>query len=174
MYQTTDDLREIIKQLRRLYGQLGPMERETMDNKSSAPWNTALPIKHYFKGLEEMFILVTKYPPEFTMGQMVGKAKTVMDKCGLFQLHPNEWSQFTVPNQDWTNMKQHFGEAYENLLISGRGVGVPGTISNAQKLSDEEDDSINTITDVMSNVMGTMQMASNANAQSMNAGMTAM
>merc|ERR1712194_979009 len=83
-------------------------------------------------------------------------------------------SQFTPPNQDWTNTKQHFGEAYENLLISGRGVGVPGTIANAQELEDKEDDSINTITDVMSNVMGTMQMASNANAQSMNAGMTAM
>ena len=71
-------------------------------------------------------------------------------------------------------MKQHFGEAYENLLISGRGVGVPGTIANTQDLSDEEDNSINTITDVTSNVMGTMQMARNANAKSMNAEMTAM
>ena len=97
-----------------------------------------------------------------------------MEKCGLFQSHLNEWSQFTLGHQDWTNMKQHFGEAYENLLISGRGVGVPGTITNAQELSGEENDSINTITDVMSNVMGTMQIASNANAQSMNAGMTAM
>ncbi len=61
-----------------------------MDNKWSAPWNTALPIEHYFKGLEEMFILATKYPPEFTMGQMVGKAKTAMKKCGLFQSHLNE------------------------------------------------------------------------------------
>ena len=47
-------------------------------------------------------------------------------------------------------------------------------IANAQEVSDKEDNSTNTITDVMSNVMGTMQMASNANAQSMNAGMTAM
>ena len=71
-------------------------------------------------------------------------------------------------------MKQHFGETYNNLLISGRGVGIPGTIANAQELSDEENDSINAITEVTSNVMGTMQMASNVNAQSMNAGMTAM
>ena len=67
-------------------------------------------------------------------------------------------------------MKQYVGKAYDNILISGTGVGVPSTLANAQKLSDEEDDSINTITDVMS----TMQIASNANAQSMNAGMTAM
>ena len=86
----------------------------------------------HFKGLEEMFILATKYPPEFAMAQMVDKAKTSMEECGLFQLHLNKWSQCIVPHQDWTNMKQHFGEAYENLLISGRGVGVPGTIANAQ------------------------------------------
>ena len=59
------------------------------------------------------FILATKYPPKFTMGQMVGKAKTAMEKCGLFQLHLNEWSQFTLVNQDWDNMKQHFGETYK-------------------------------------------------------------
>ena len=41
-------------------------------------------------------------------------------------------------------------------------------------MSDTEDDSINTIKDVMSNVIGTIQMVSNANAQSMNTGMTAM
>ena len=62
-----------------------------------------------------------------------------------------------MPHQDWTNMKQHFGEAYENLLISVRGVGVPGTIANAQYLSDEEDNSINTISDAMCNVMSTIK-----------------
>ena len=59
-------------------------------------------------------------------------------------------------------------------MISGRGAGVPGTITNVQEFVDEEDDNINTITDVTSNVMGTMQMARNANAKSMNAEMTAM
>ena len=67
-------------------------------------------------------------------------------------------------------MKQHFGEAYKNLLISGRGVGVPGTIANAQEFLDGEDDSINTITDVMR----TMQMVINVNVQLMNVWMTAM
>ena len=168
MYRTTDDPRDIISELRRLYGRLTPTEREAMDTKWNAPWNTSMPIEHYFKGLEEMFILSTKYPPAFTMEQMVGKAKTAMEKCGLFQTHLNEWSQFTLPNQDWKGMTDHFGEAYDNMLVSAP-LGVPNTILNAQELTDE-DDSVNTITDVMS----TMQMASNANAQSMNAGMTAM
>ena len=81
-----------------MYGQLSPKEPNTIDYKWSAPWSTSMPIKYYFKGLDEMVILATKYPPKFTMGQMVGKAKTAMEKCGLFQLHLNKWSQFTVPN----------------------------------------------------------------------------
>ena len=97
-----------------------------------------------------------------------------MEKCGLFQSHLNEWSQFTQGHQDWTNMTQHVGESYENLLASGRGVGVPGTIANVQVLSDKENDITNTITYVMSNVMRTMRMMSNTHAQSMNMGITAM
>ena len=73
-----------------------------------------------------------QFPPEFTMGQMVGKAKTTMERGELFRSHLNKWSQFTLPNEDWTNMKQHFGKAYENLLISGRGVAASGTIANVQ------------------------------------------
>ena len=103
-----------------------------MDNKWSASWNTAMPSTRYFKELEEMFILATKYPPELTMGQMVGKAKTAMERGELFRSHLNKWSQFTLPNHDWTIMKQYFGKAYKNLLISRRGVGVPGTIASAQ------------------------------------------
>ena len=68
----------------------------------------------------------------------------------MFQTHLDKWSQFTVSNKDWRNMKLHFGEAYENILISGRGGSVPGTIANAQELSENEDDSITTITGVMS------------------------
>ena len=73
MYQTTDDPLEVIRKLWQLYGQLSPRERKAMDNKWSAPWNTAMPIEHYFKGLEEMFILVTKYPPGCTSEDSDGK-----------------------------------------------------------------------------------------------------
>ena len=89
-------------------------------------------------------------------------------------MHLNEWSQSTLVNQDGVDMKRHFGKACKNLLISVRGVGVPGTIVNAYRFSDREDASINTNTDVMSNITGTIQMASNENAQSRNTGMTAM
>ena len=44
MYRTTDDPQEIIRELRRLYGRLSPSEREAMDTKWNAPWNTSMPL----------------------------------------------------------------------------------------------------------------------------------
>ena len=100
MYRTTDDPREIIRELRRLYGRLSPTEREATDTKWNKPRNTAMSIEYYFKGLEEMFILATNYPPKFTTAQMARKAKTAMENCGLFQTPLNEWSVFTEPNHN--------------------------------------------------------------------------
>lgn len=77
---------------------------------------------------------------------------------------------FTVPNQDCGTMKLHFDEAYENILISGRGMNVLDATASTQELSNNEEDSIITITDVMS----TMQMSSNANTQSVNVGVNVM
>ena len=129
MYQTTDDPREIIRKLRQLYGQLSPKERKTMDSKRSTPWNTAMPIEHYFKGLEEMFILATKYPLEFTMGQSVKNVlelnkrtsfdSEIRDRIGdLVSLPENEYAAWTnsimailVANKQVTqNLKTYLAE----------------------------------------------------------------
>ena len=104
------------------------------------------------------------------MVQMTGKTKTAMERCGLFQMHLNTWSQFLLPNQDWANTNVHFWEVYKILFISGSGVNVLGTIANAQELTDDEDTSITTITEVMS----TMQMASNTITQTVNDGINTM
>ena len=77
---------------------------------------------------------------------------TPIEKCGLLQTHLNEWSAFTLPNQDFSKTELYFGEAYENILTSGSRVSVPGTVTNAQKLSDDKDGSITTITDVMTTI----------------------
>ena len=94
------------------------------------------------------------------MDQMMGKAVTAMEQCGLFPTALLEFNAFLDEHKDWANTKSHFGEAYENLITTGAGIRVPGTIANIQELEDDND-SLGTITDVMS----TMQMANNANAQ---------
>ena len=98
MYLTMDDPCNIIHELRRLYGRLSLTEHEAMDAKWSTLWDTLKPIEQYFKGLEDVYILATNYLPKFTMAQMVGHAKTTMEKCRMFQQHLNKWSQFPVTN----------------------------------------------------------------------------
>ena len=94
------------------------------------------------------------------MVQMVRKAKTVMERCGLFPTALLEFNVFDETNKDWGNITSHFGEAYKNLIITGPSICVPGIIANIQELEDK-DGSLGTITDAMSS----MQMANNANAQ---------
>ena len=47
-------------------------------------------------------------------------------------------------------MMKRFAKSYKNTCILGRGAHVPSTIANMHQLLDEEDDSINTITDLVS------------------------
>ena len=53
--------------------------------KRSMLWNTRIIIEHHVTGLEEICVQATPYLPEFTMIQMVCKAKKAMKKCGIFQ-----------------------------------------------------------------------------------------
>ena len=94
------------------------------------------------------------------MDQMMGKAVPAMEQCGLFPTALLEFNAFLDEHKDWANTKSHFGEAYENLITTGAGIRIPGTITIIQELEDD-DDSLGTISDVMS----TMQMANNANSQ---------
>ena len=84
------------------------------------------------------------------MEQMVGKAKTAMEKCGLFQSHLNEWNQVTLENQNCKGIKDQFVKAYQNRLLSAP-LGVPSTVLNVYELTEEdvEDNSVGTITHAM-------------------------
>ena len=94
------------------------------------------------------------------MSQMVGKAKTGIEHCGLFPTALLEFNAFDEANKDWGNITSDFGEAYENLIIMGPGIRVPGTIANIQEL-EGKDNSLGTITDAM----GSMPMVNNVNTQ---------
>lgn len=61
---------------------------------------------------------------------MVGKAKTAMERCDLFPTALLECNAFLDQHKDWRNTTSHVGEAYENLIITGPGIYVPGTIAN--------------------------------------------
>ena len=66
-------------------------------------------------------------------------------------------------NQDWATLKHHFGAAYEIYITPGNVGNNPyvGRANNAEIIDEEDNDSVLTIT----NVVGNMQMASNAQSQ---------
>ena len=109
-----------------------------------------MPTKHYFIGLEEIWILAPKYPPQMHIGTDGWKGKDSDGKMRIVSTVPEQVDPVHTCQSGLGQHEKHFSEAYKNLLILGREVGDPGTIMNAQELSDEEDNSINTITDVMS------------------------
>ena len=52
-FKITDSPLQIIQQLREVYGRLSPTERMNMENTWAEIWNPQVPIKAYFKQLED-------------------------------------------------------------------------------------------------------------------------
>ena len=86
-FRITDAPLQIIQQLRQVYGPLSPTERMNMENTWAEIWNPQVPIEAYFKQLEDIFEQALANPPAYTQEQMIGKAITSMEQCGLFQRH---------------------------------------------------------------------------------------
>ena len=160
IYRPSDNPLEIIRGLRNAYGRLTPTEKRTLKQLGASHETPGSPIELYFRSPTKIFILVTKHPPAYTVDQIVGKAKTATEQCGLFPQALLKFNAFLDEHKDWANMKYYFGEAYKNLITTSTGICVRGTIANIQELEDD-DDSLGTITDAMS----IMQMSNNANAQ---------
>ena len=95
MYRPSDNPLEIIHGLHKAYGMLTPTEKKHTETTWSLPWNTGELIELYLLlKPQKIFILATKHPPAYTIDQMVGKAKTAMEQCGLFQTALLEFNAF--------------------------------------------------------------------------------
>jgi len=166
-FRITDSPLDILNQIRNVYGPLSPTERMQMENKWAEIWNPQVPIESYYKQLEDIFEQALANPPEYTEGQMIGKAITSIEQCGLFPTALLEWNGFTPPNKDWTNLKAHFGEAYQLYITSGPAGRklLSGIIGNTVGLTDQggDDDDITMIT----NALGEVTMSNNTAAQVM-------
>ena len=87
---------------------------------------------------------------------------------GIFTTALLEWNGMDPVDQDWATLKHHFGKAYEIYITTGNVGNNPyvGCANNAEIINEEDDDSVLTIT----NVVGNMQMASNAQSQAVREG----
>ena len=90
-----------------------------MENKWAEIWNQQVSIEAYLKQLEDIYEQALANWPAYTDAQMIGKAITSMEQCGLFATALLEWNGFDPANKVWANLKALFGEAYQLFVTSG-------------------------------------------------------
>ena len=103
------------------------------------------------------------------MEQLINKAVTGVQLTGLYPTALLEWNGFEDDNQTWPELKSHFTEAYDLLISSGGGTAAAVGFHGANKATEEDDDSFNSIQASLTNI----QMANNVNAQSLQDGVSA-
>ena len=176
-YRPSDDIVASLRNLSQFYGRMSPQERTGMETNWSAPWNPGLvPIETYLATLEDVYVLSVRHPPSYTMDQMIQKAIDAITVTGLLPNHLLEWNGFDPANQNWDELRTHFGEGYGHLLLTNgsipQRVGAAnlaiedGTIE-AEDLHDDEEVSL-------SSVLGGLQSANSAAAQQTNSAIVAL
>jgi len=159
-----------LAQLRNIYGRATPAEKETNQSTFNMAWNHAIDtIEIFLSRLEDCYIYALRAKPAITMEQLIDKAVTGVQLTGLYPTVLLEWNGFDDANQTWPELKSHFTEAYNLLISSGGGTAAAAGYHGANNANEADDDSFNSIQASLTNI----QMANNANAQSLQDGMSA-
>ena len=168
-YKATNQPRDILAQLRTIYGRPSPGEKEVNDNRFKMPWQHGTEtIEELFNRLEECYVIALRAKPAYTVEQLVDKAVTSVQLTGLYPTALLEWNGFAEDNKTWPEMKSHFTEAYDLLLTTGGGTAGAAGYHGANYTADNDDDSMTSITASITN----MHIANNANAQAINDNMS--
>ena len=68
-----------------------------------------------------MIALITKLP--YTKEHMIDKAVVAIQATGLFEAAMEKWHALNAMDQNWLDVKEHFGSDFVVWLISGAGTG---------------------------------------------------
>ena len=110
-FRPTDDPKLILNTLRSNYGRMTPLEKLTMEKRSSEGWNPNKPIENFFDRLEYCNVQSITQPPSYTTEQMVDKALTAIQTTSLVPTAIFEWNGFMDGHQTklryWVNWWFH-------------------------------------------------------------------
>ena len=118
-----------------------------------------------------MTALVTKLP--YTKEQMIDKAVVAIQATGLFKAAMEKCHALDPTNQAWLDIKEHFGSAFNVWLTSGAGTGASQGYYGTN-MGYNDNDSINTINEKLSEQVNNVTQAHNANIQVTSEGMAAL
>ena len=118
-----------------------------------------------------MIALVTK--PPYTKEQMIDKAVVAIQATCLFEAALEKWHVLNTTDQNWLDVKEHFGSAFDIWLTSGAGTG-PSQGYHGANMGYDDDDSINTIGEKLTKQVNIVTRAHNANIQVTSEGIAAL
>ena len=109
-----------------------------------------------------MIALVTK--PPYTKDQMINMAVVAIQATGLFKASMEKWHAVMPTDQNWLDVKEHFGSAFDVWLTSGADTGASQGY-HGTSMGYDDDDSINTIGEKLTEQVNIVTRAYNASRQ---------
>ena len=76
-----------------------------------------------FERLKKCYIIALVTKPPYTKEQMIDKAVVVIQATGLFKAAMEKWHALDPEDQEWLDVREHFGGAYDVWLTSRAGTG---------------------------------------------------
>ena len=167
-YKINQDIREILANLRDTYGVPTPNEKTLNKQLFAQGWASAIePIESLIDRLENCYVQSIFMQPPYTMLQVINKAKSAVQRSGLYSTAMLKWNAANTVNQTWPEFKQHFVEAYDNRMRTGAGTmgdeGYHGA-ANVDGGDYPDDDSLQSIMQSVQN----MHLSNNAATQQTN------
>ena len=108
-----------------------------------------------------MISLVTKSP--YTKEQIFDKAVVAIQATGLFKVAMEKLHALMPTDRNRLDVKEHFGSAFDIWLTSGAGTGASQGYHGANMGYDDDDDSINTIGEKLTEQVNNVTRAHNVN-----------
>ena len=169
-YKTNQSVRNILAGLRDLYGVPTPDEKTNNERRFSAGWQPGEPIEELIDRLEDCYVKSIVMKPPFTMEQMLDKAKSAVQRTGLYATAMLEWDAILEANATWPEFKIHFAEAYDSRIRTGTGTTSDGGYHGAFNTGEEypNNDSLASIQASMQQSMTQMHLSNNASTQATN------
>ena len=140
-----------------------PAKKTANEALWSTGWNPQDPIEELFERLEECYVVALVTKLQYAKEQMINKAVLAIQATGLFETAMEKWHAFDPADQEWLDVKEHFGSAYDVWLTSGAGTGTIGGYHGAN-MGYDDNDSIGTISEKMTEMVNNVTRAHNVNS----------
>jgi hypothetical protein len=110
--------RQLISHLLQTYGNITPSDLATNDQKFRSAYDPAQPIEHLFSQIEDTMDFADAGGSPYTTAQVLTNSYSLVFNTGLLPESCREWRRRPAAEQTWTNFKEQFAEAHQDLRLT--------------------------------------------------------